>query len=122
MDTAPEGASPRSKFVPVTRVGDPTRARILAARLESEGIEVRMHSESFGPYPVTVGAMATTELWVPTDRVEAAQAVLLDSEILDVVGEDEGFADEGPLLELRFVAAVLIGIFVLAALVALRVF
>jgi len=122
MDTVPEEGGLRSGFVPITRVGDATRARILAALLESEGIEVRLHSESFGPYPVTVGDMATTELWVPERRVDDARRVLLDSEILDAVGEDDGAAAGGPMLELRFVAALLIVVFVLAVLVALRVF
>ena len=64
------------RFVKIATVGDITAGNVLAARLRSEGIEVRVHSQAFGPYPVTVGNMAETELWVLTDRVEEATAAL----------------------------------------------
>lgn len=114
-----------SRFVPVTRVGDLSRARILAALLEAEGIEVRIHSESLGPYPVTVGALATSELWVPSDRVSDASRVLLDAEVHDAVGFDPSDEEDTrvPLLELRLVAAVLLAAIVLAVVLRLmRVF
>ncbi len=112
----------QGRFVPVIRVGDVSRARILAARLEAEGIEVRLHSEALGPYPVTVGQMATTELWVPDDRLDAANAVLLDAEVNDVVGESE-LSDTAPLFPLRVIAVVVIAAALLAVVLRMmRVF
>lgn len=109
-----------SRFVPVAKVGDLSQARILAALLEAEGIEVRVHSESLGPYPVTVGALATTELWVPSDRVADASQVLLDAEVQDAVGAVIGEGStRGPIIELRLVAGLLLVLVVLAVVLRL---
>jgi hypothetical protein len=77
------------RFVRVATLGDIGSARIVAARLESEGIEVRLHSESLGPYPMTVGRWAETELWVPESRLADAEALMLEAEIDDVLGTVE---------------------------------
>ena len=73
-------------FVQLATVGDVATARLLAARLESEGIEVRVHGFSLGPYPMTVGALAETELWVLSDRIDEASTILLDAEVNDALG------------------------------------
>ena len=67
-------------FVPLLTVGDPHEAQITAARLRAAGIEVRMHGENFGPYPIGLGELAVTEIWVPGDRVDDATEVLTNSE------------------------------------------
>ena len=54
---------------------------MLAALLDAEGIDVRVHSESLGPYPVTVGGLAEAELWVLSDRIEEANTILLDADV-----------------------------------------
>lgn len=107
----------------IATVGDITAGNVLAARLRSEGIEVRVHSQAFGPYPVTVGNMAETELWVLTDRVEEANAILLDAEVNDALAaadpEFEGRA-VGPAYNMQIIAltlgAIMFGLFVLAIL------
>ena len=113
--TVPEPA----RFVMVTTVGDIVAGNVLAARLRAEGIEVRVHSQAFGPYPMTVGEMAATELWVLSDRVEDAKSILL--EINDVLGPLD--PDAPPMEwkrdpEMRFMAltmgTILVGLFVLA--------
>jgi len=73
-------------FVKLATVGDLTTARVLAARLESEGIDVRLHSESFGPYPVTVGSLAEAELWIMEDQMDEAKAIMLDAEVNVALG------------------------------------
>lgn len=79
-------ASPEpGRFVKIATVGDITAGNVLAARLRSEGIEVRLHSQAFGPYPMTVGDFAQTELWVLSDRIEDASAILLDAEVNDAI-------------------------------------
>ncbi len=110
-------------FVRVATVGDPVVARVLAARLEAEGIEARLHGEAFGPYPMTVGQMAVTQVWVPADRAEEAQLVLLDSEVnIALAGQEEG-EDEGWSIGAR--VAVLLVLLLMAAVVirgAMRIF
>lgn len=113
-----------ARFVPLTRVGDMTSARVLAARLQAEGIEVRMHSQAFGPYPVTVGEMAETELWVLSDRVAQASEVLLDAEVNDAIYVVDRQTDRaGMPIEFRlFALAMGIVLFVLVALRFARVY
>ncbi len=53
-------------------------ATVAAARLQSEGIESRLHGEPLGPFPVSVGRLAETQLWVLADQRDAAAEVLED--------------------------------------------
>ena len=65
-------------YEPLIVIGDPAEANLLAARLRSRGIAVRLHGESFGPYPVGVGGLAETELWVDADRIGEARDIATD--------------------------------------------
>lgn len=69
----------RTHYEPLAVVGDQAQANLLAALLRSEGIAVRMHGESFGPYPVGVGRLAEVEVWVANDRLDDARAILASS-------------------------------------------
>jgi hypothetical protein len=71
-----DGDRPSEGYEPLTRVGDPAEANILAAMLRSEGVPVRLHGESFGPYPVMIGELAEVEVWVGAGHLETARAVL----------------------------------------------
>jgi len=111
------------RFVKIATVGDITAGNVLAALLRSEGIEVRIHSQAFGPYPVTVGNMAETELWVLTDRVEQANSILLDAEVSSAIaGADPEMPDFAKTrrFDMQIVAltlgAVMVGLFMLAIL------
>ncbi len=66
----------RTHYEPLVVVGDPSAANLLAALLRSDGIAVRMHGESFGPYPVGVGGLAEVEIWVADDRLDDANAIV----------------------------------------------
>jgi hypothetical protein len=112
---------PAARFVKLATVGTLAEGQLLAARLESEGIEVRVHSPSFGPYPLTVGEMAETELWVMSDRLGEASTILLDAEVNSALAgaeEDKG-GDPAFGLELRVIAFTVA--VVLAALWILRI-
>lgn len=80
MNSAMEPAA-HAHYVKLATVGDLTEGRVLAARLQSEGIDSRLHSEALGPYPMTVGRLAEVEIWVLSDRYEEAGEVLLDAEV-----------------------------------------
>lgn len=103
MDDREIGAA---RYVRIATVGDLTEARVLAARLTAEGIDVRVHSEALGPYPVTVGGLAEAELWVLSDRVEDAGQILLDAEVNTALApaERDDSASRGLPLEVRLVA------------------
>lgn len=63
-------------FVRLMTVGDPSEAQIIAAKLRAASIEVRLHGENFGPYPIQVGELADTQIWVPADRIDDATDVV----------------------------------------------
>ena len=63
-------------LVILTRTGDLGSAYVLVARLQSEGVSALVRGEPMGPYPVTVGRMAVTEILVPDDEFESATALL----------------------------------------------
>jgi len=65
-------------YEPLIVIGDPAEANLLAARLRSGGIAVRLHGESFGPYPIGVGGLAEVELWVDSDRITEARGIAAD--------------------------------------------
>ncbi|MFQ5968281.1 MAG: DUF2007 domain-containing protein [Acidimicrobiia bacterium] len=114
----------RPSFVLLGRMGDPATARVAAARLDAEGIEVRVHGEALGPYPVTVGQMAVTELWVRDAQLEDARRLMLEFEI-DTLEPSAGPVPQGSLRWLRFRVLALAVLLILTALVAralLRVF
>ncbi len=85
----PHNAEMESSFVLLARVSNPNEANLLRARLESEGIEAQIRGEALGPYRLTVGAMAVTEIWIPPDRIEEARLVLLAAEADAIVADVE---------------------------------
>jgi hypothetical protein len=89
-------------YVRVATVGDLTEGRILAARLRSEGIDVRIHSEALGPYPVTVGSLAEAELWVTSDRLEDAGRILLDAEVNTAIAPADPDAEPRRAMPIEF--------------------
>ncbi|MCJ7725789.1 MAG: DUF2007 domain-containing protein [Acidimicrobiia bacterium] len=71
----------RPAFVRLAVVADLMTARMAVARLESEGIEARVLGDGLSPYRLTVGDLATTEVWVAEDRLAEAAEIMLVSEI-----------------------------------------
>ncbi len=110
---------PGARFVHIATAGDLVEGRVLAARLEAEGIEVRLHSQAFGPYPVTVGQMAETEIWVLSDRVEEASTILLDAEVNTALAPVE--SEGSPSLPMEFRIIALAVALIVATLWVLRV-
>jgi hypothetical protein len=106
-----------ARFVPLTRVSEPFLAGILAARLRSEGIDVRLHSEAFGPYPVTVGEMAQTEIWVLDDRVDEASRILIEVEAQSTVERSDPDREIPESLPEVRVVAVVVGFILLLTVV-----
>ena len=86
------------------------------ARLESEGIPAKVHGEGLGPYRLTVGEFAATEIWVAEDRVEAAREVLMAAEI-DALDDPTVEVDDGP----RGTIVAIVGAALLLLVVAYRI-
>jgi hypothetical protein len=67
---------PPVPFVRLATLADAAAADLCAALLRSAGITSRLRGESLGPYRLTIGDMAATEVWVPAAELEEARAVL----------------------------------------------
>jgi len=65
----------------LTWVSGTFHARVLAARLASEGIETKLTGAVDGPYGVTVGDLARIDVLVPEAQLDAARYVLLADEV-----------------------------------------
>jgi hypothetical protein len=66
---------------PLTWVSGSFSAHLLAARMESEGIDVQLRGALDGPYGLTVGDMARVDVWVPEDQLDDARLVMLATEV-----------------------------------------
>ena len=96
---------PGTPFVHFADVGDLQTAQVCAAVLEDAGIPARVHGESLGPYPVTIGRLAVTEIWVPADTVEEARVVMLETEIEHTLNEgDDAGSDLSGSVPMRIAA------------------
>jgi len=114
----------RIPFLLLGRVGDTAEARLLVARLASEGIEARVRSESEGPYVFNVGRMAEAEVWVDERYFDDAREIMLGVEINDTLARTDATAPDAAASSewrwpLRLVAAIVVLAFV--ALIARRV-
>jgi len=68
-------------MAPLTWVAGVFRAQVLAARLESEGIDAQLRGALANPYGLTVGDMARVDVYVPEDQLDDAKYVLLADEV-----------------------------------------
>jgi hypothetical protein len=68
-------------MVPLTSVSGSFRAHVMAARLESEGIDAQLRGALDGPYGLTVGDMARIDVYVPVEQLDDAKLVLLADEV-----------------------------------------
>ena len=110
----------RPVYARLAVVADLMTAQVIAAHLETEGIPARVSSESLGPYRLTVGNMATAEIWVPDKDLEEALGIMSESDNLAAplnfeTGDDRRSRGGG----LRPVAALLFA--VVLALVLYRI-
>jgi hypothetical protein len=70
--------------IPLTRltsISGSFSAHLMAARLRSEGIDVRLQGALDSPYGLTMGDMARVDLFVPEDQLDDARLVMLAAEV-----------------------------------------
>jgi hypothetical protein len=79
----------------LTWVSGSFSAHLLAARLQSEGIDVQLRGAVDSPYGLTVGSMARVDLWVPEDQLEDASLVMLAGEVDQVMAAPGEWAEPG---------------------------
>jgi Putative prokaryotic signal transducing protein len=96
---------PALPFVPAIRVADAFHARVIAARLGSEGIVTQFRGGGVdGPYP-----MGAVEVLVSADQLAEATELLLADEVEDLFERGDDEPERAPAGERRpwFVVAVL---------------
>ena len=69
----------------LTSVSGSFSAHLVAARLHSEGIDVRLRAPSTAPIDLTVGDMARVDVFVPDDQLDDARLVMLATEVDQVL-------------------------------------
>ena len=110
------------RMTPLTWVAGAFRAQVLAARLESEGIDAQLRGALDSPYGLTMGDMARVDVYVPEDQLDDAKYVLLADEVDATLSAPSDWAHAGERPPHRrpwlvWVAAALLAISVLGALV-----
>jgi Putative prokaryotic signal transducing protein len=110
----------RVRMAPLTWVAGAFRARVLAARLESEGIDAQLRGALESPYGLTMGDMARVDVYVPEDQLADARYVLLADEIDATLAAPSDWWDAGaepPVVRhrrgMRWMAGALLAIAVL---------
>lgn len=76
---------PVPPLLPLTTVHGAFSAHVLAARLQSEGIDVELRGAVDAAYGLTVGDMARVDVFVPEDQMDDARLVLMATEIDDAM-------------------------------------
>ena len=85
----------RVRMAPLTWVAGAFRAQVLAARLESEGIDAQLRGSLDGAYGLTVGDMARVDVYVPEDQLVDARYVLLADEVDATLAAPTDWGDAG---------------------------
>ena len=114
----------REPLTRLTWVNGSFRARVLAARLASEGIDARLGGAVDGAYGVTVGDLARVDVYVPEAQLDDARYVMLADEVDATLGAPSDWWDAGAAPRRRarwpwLVAALVLGCAVLGPLVGL---
>lgn len=90
-------AGPRSLLTSTTNSFE---ARVIEARLRSEGLDPELRGALGGPYPFTVGGMGEVSVHVPDEQLDDARLVLLagevDSSMAPASATDEPMVSEPP--------------------------
>ena len=79
----------------LTWVSGSFHARVLVARLASEGIDARLSGSVDGTYGITVGDLARVDVLVPDSQLEDARYVLLADEVDAALGAPTEWWDAG---------------------------
>jgi primosomal protein N' len=73
----------------LTSVNGSFPARVLAARLHSEGLDCELRGALDSVYRLTVGDMARVDVFVPADQMDDARLVMLVDEVDAAYESDE---------------------------------
>src|SRR5688500_466999 len=84
-------------MVPLVRVGNEFHARVIAARLGSDGIVTQLRGGVDSPYP-----MGDVEVLVSEDDLDEATALLLADEVESAFGDEDDDYEVGSVPSRRF--------------------
>jgi hypothetical protein len=101
---------------PLTWVSGSFSAHLLAARLQSEGIDVQLRGAHDSPYGLTVGEMARVDVWVPEDQLDDARLVMLATEVDSVLAAPREWAGPEPTRARRWPLWIALALIAIAGL------
>jgi len=103
----------------LTSVTGSFSAHLVAARLQSEGIDVQLRGALHGPYGLTVGEMARVDVFVPEDQLDDAELVMLATEVDSALAAPREWAGSDAASRHRWPLWVALALLVVAALAPL---
>ena len=103
----------------LTSVSGSFSAHLVAARLQSEGIDVQLRGALDGPYGLTVGEMARVDVFVPEDQLDDAELVMLATEVDSALAAPREWAGPGSAHRRRWPLWVALALLIVAALAPL---
>ena len=70
-------------------------AHLVAAHLQSEGIDVQLRGALDGPYGLTMGDLARVDVFVPEDQLDDAELVMLATAVDEALAAPSEWAGPG---------------------------
>ncbi|MBI2168437.1 MAG: DUF2007 domain-containing protein [Actinobacteria bacterium] len=61
-------------------------AKVIAARLQAEGLDAEMRGSVETPYPFMLGDAGAISVWIPEDQLDDARLVMLAAEVDSAMG------------------------------------
>ncbi len=103
----------------LTSVSGSFSAHLVAARLQSEGIDVQLRGALHGPYGLTVGEMGRVDVFVPEDQLDDAELVMLATEVDSALAAPREWAGSDTASRRRWPLWVALALLIVAALAPL---
>jgi Putative prokaryotic signal transducing protein len=103
----------------LTSISGSFSAHLVAARLQSEGIDVQLRGALDGPYGFNIGEMARVDVFVPADQLDDAELVMLATEVDAALAAPREWAGPDATRSRRWIAWVALALLVVAGLTPL---
>jgi hypothetical protein len=103
----------------LTSVSGSFSAHLVAARLQSEGIDVQLRGALDGPYGFNIGDMARVDVFVPADQLDDAELVMLATEVDSALAAPREWGGHDSRRSRRWIVWVALALLIVAGLAPL---
>jgi hypothetical protein len=98
----------------LTSVSGSFLAHLVAAHLQSEGIDVQLRGGLGGPYGLTIGDLARVDVFVPEDQLPDAELVMLATAVDEALAAPSEWAGPRRVRSRRWLLWVALALLVVA--------